>query len=428
MRTKLALFALILAAILLFGCAQQPTKPTPTPTATPAATAKPGKESIKIGFTISLSGPGAGAGTEQYRAYEAWKEWVNSKGGIYVKEYNKKLPVEFVYYDDATEPARAKSLYEKLILEDKVDLLLAPWGTFIHLAIVPVIEKYKIPVIGNTAGVEQAKINELQTTYEFFTYPTPKTSAMAYTLFLENLGVKKIALLYAQTDFTVANAKWNKEFIEDKKFADVVVYEGYPLGSTDLKGLLLKVKEANPDAVVVHSYPADAILVTSQMKELDINPKVFILGVGGQILAFDQKFDDKTKEGIVALNTWHPDFYPEASELYNLYIKKYGHNPPSHALGLAWVSCITLQKAIERAGTLDSVKIRDVLASETFETPFGEVKFENQVNNQALTVFDQWQNGELKPIFVFKGVYPNVELAKEFKTTKMEYPKPNWPK
>ncbi|RLI83075.1 hypothetical protein DRP07_04090 [Archaeoglobales archaeon] len=64
----------------------------------------------------------------------------------------------------------------------------------------------------------------------------------------------------------------------------------------------------------------------------------------------------------------------------------------------------------------------------SFETPFGEVKFENQVNNQALTVFDQWQNGELKPIFVFKGVYPNVELAKEFKTTKMEYPKPNWPK
>jgi branched-chain amino acid transport system substrate-binding protein len=386
------------------------------------------KESIKIGFTISLSGPGAGAGTEQYRAYEAWREWVNNRGGIYVKEYDSKLPVEFVYYDDATEPARAKSLYEKLILEDKVDLLLAPWGTFIHLAIVPVIEKYKIPVIGNTAGVEQSKINELQTTYEFFTYPTPKTSAMVYTLFLERLGVKKVALLYAQTDFTVANAKWNKKFLEDKGFADVVVYEGYPLGTTDLKGLLLKVKEANPDAVVVHSYPADAILVTSQMKELDINPKVFVLGVGGQILAFDQKFDDKTKEGIVALNTWHPDFYPEASELYSTYIKKYGHNPPSHALGLAWVSCITLQKAIEKAGTLDPVKIRDVLATETFETPFGEVKFEKQVNTKALTVFDQWQDGELKPIFVFKGVYPNVELAEEFKTVKMEYPKPSWQK
>jgi branched-chain amino acid transport system substrate-binding protein len=427
----MVLLALILAATLLFGCAQQaqePAKPTPPATSATPTSAEPGKDSIKIGFTISLSGPGAGAGTEQYRAYEVWKEWVNSKGGIYVKEYNKKLPVEFVYYDDATEPARAKSLYEKLVLEDKVDLLLAPWGTFIHLAIVPVIEKYRIPVIGNTAGVEQAKINELQTKYEFFTYPTPKTSAMAYTLFLGNLGVKKIALLYAQTDFTVANAKWNKKFIEDKKFAEVVVYEGYPLGSTDLKGLLLKVKEANPDAVVVHSYPADAILVTSQMKELDINPKVFVLGVGGQILAFDQKFDEKTKEGIVALNTWHPDFYSEAAELYDLYIQKYGHNPPSHALGLAWVSCLTLQMAIEKAGTLDPVKIRETLATETFETPFGEVKFENQVNTKALTVFDQWQNGELKPIFVFKGVYPNVELAKEFKTTKMEYPKPNWPK
>ncbi len=438
--SKLTVCALILVAVLLLGCAQQTqTTPTPQPTSTavptPKATAttttpaKPQKDSIKIGFTIALSGPGAGAGTEQYRAYEVWKEWVNSKGGIYVAEYNKKLPVEFVYYDDASEPARAKSLYEKLILEDKVDLLLAPWGTFIHLAIVPVIEKYKIPVIGNTAGVDLDKIKELGTTYEFFTWPTPKTSALAYTIFLQQFkDIKKIAILYAQTDFTVANAKWNKKFVEDGKFADVVVYEGYPLGSKDLKGLLLKVKETSPDAVVVHSYPADAILITSQMKELDINPKLFILGVGGQILAFDQKFDDRTKEGVIAINNWHPDFYPEAKELYDMYIKKYGHNPPSHALGLAWLSCITLQQAIEKAGTLDPQKIREVLATETFHTPFGIVKFENQVNTKSLIVFDQWQNGELRPVFVLRGVYPNVEIANDIKTSKLEYPKPSWPK
>ena len=414
----LLVLVLALLAIATMGCAQQ----------APQTPQKPTKESIKIGFTVALSGPGAGAGTEQYRAYEVWREWVNSKGGIYVPEYGKKLPVEFVYYDDASEPARAKSLYEKLILEDKVDLLFAPWGTFIHLSIVPVIEKYKIPVVGNTAGVDINKIKELGTKYMFFTWPTPQTSALAYTMFLEQFkkDINKIAILYVQSDFTVANAKWNKKFIEDRGIGEVVVYEGYPFGTKDLKGLLLKVKEANPDVVIVHSYPADAMLVTAQMKELNINPKIFMLGVGGQILAFEQKFDDATKEGIIAINNWHPDFYPEAKELYDLYIKKYGHNPPSHALGLAWLSAITLQQAIEKAGSLDPVKIQKVLASETFSTPFGEVKFENQVNTKSLIVLEQWQKGELKPVYVMKGIYPNLEPA-DLPVANLEYPKPQWP-
>ncbi len=414
MRKSATILILLVAVVTLAGCAQQqPEKPT--------------KDSIKIGFTIALSGPGAGAGTEQYRAYEVWKDWVNSKGGIYVKEYGKRLPVEFVYYDDSSEPARAKSLYEKLILEDKVDLLLAPWGTYIHLSIVPVIEKYKIPVIGNTAGVDLEKINELSTKYMYFTWPTPKTSAMAYTMFLEQYkdDIEKVAILYVQSDFTVANAKWNKEFIEERGIGDVVIYESYPFGTKDLKGLLLKVKEANPDAVIVHSYPADAILITAQMKELNINPKIFMLGVGGQILAFEQKFDNQTREGILTINNWHPNFYPEAQELYQLYTKKYGHNPPSHALGLAWLSCITLQKAIEEAGTLDPEEIQKVLSTETFSTPFGDVKFENQVNSKSLIVIEQWQNGKLEPVYVVKGLYPNLE-GTDLPVAKTIYPKPSW--
>jgi len=416
-RMWLILVIIALSTVLIAGCAQQQ-QPQKT------------KESIKIGFTVALSGPGAGAGLEQYRAYEVWREWVNSKGGIYVKEYGKKLPVEFVYYDDGSEPGRAKSLYEKLILEDKVDLLLAPWGTYIHLSVVPVIEKYEIPVIGNTAGVTIEKIKEVGTKYMFFTWPTPKSLAMMITKFLKKIDdekgeINKIAILYVQSDFGVENAKYNKEFIEKEGVGKVVVYESYPLGVKDVKGVLLKVKDANPDVVIVHSYPADALLVTSQMKELNINPKVYILGVGGQVLAFDQKFDDRTKEGIVTINNWHPDFYPEAKELYELYIKKYGHNPPSHALGLAWESVIVLQQAIEKAGTLDPVKIRDVIASETFETPFGSVKFENQVNSKSLLVLEQWQNGSLKPVYVLEGLYPNLE-EKNLPVTDLEYPKPPW--
>ena len=85
--------------------------------------------------------------------YKMWVEEVNAKGGIYVKEYGKKLPVELIIYDDKSDVGTMVKLVEKLILQDKVDLLLPPWGTAMHFAIAPVATKYGYPVIGPTEGL-----------------------------------------------------------------------------------------------------------------------------------------------------------------------------------------------------------------------------------------------------------------------------------
>ncbi len=386
------------------------------------------KKEIVIGFSISLSGPGAPAGTEQLNAYLVWAEWVNSRGGIYVKELGKRLPVKLVYYDDESQPSKAVSIYEKLITENKVDLLLAPWGTFIHLAIIPVLEKYGYPVVGNTAGVPDEAVKELKTKLLFLTWPSPKSTAIAFLKFISTFpDIKKIAILYAQTDFTVANAKEMKTLFEQAGY-QIVAYEGYPLTITDASGILLKLKDLNPDAIIVHSYPSDALLITSQSKELGVNAKLFVLGVGGQLKAFATRFDDKTKQGVVTINSWHPAIHRDAEELYKLYIKKYGDNPPSHTLGLAWLSAIILQQAIEKAGTLDRKKIAETLSKETFETPFGTVKFVNQQNARPLIVFEQWQNGKLEAVFV---VAIDLEsgsavVRNDLRTAEIIYPKPAW--
>src|SRR3989304_9058841 len=94
------------------------------------------KDKIRIGNPIALSGINvAGATMSQTRAYDMWVEDVNAKGGIFVKEYNKKLPVEIIRYDDKSDIGTAVKLTEKLLLDDKVDFIFPPWGTASNFAI-----------------------------------------------------------------------------------------------------------------------------------------------------------------------------------------------------------------------------------------------------------------------------------------------------
>ncbi len=105
---------------------------------------------LRLGFSMARTGMLANATPSQMNTYELWREQVNARGGMDVGGVKRK--VEFVVYDDQSKPEQAVRIYEKLITDDKVDLLLAPWGTPFHLSIAPVLEKYKFPMIGNTAA------------------------------------------------------------------------------------------------------------------------------------------------------------------------------------------------------------------------------------------------------------------------------------
>src|SRR5262245_29601286 len=105
---------------------------------------------VRIGFSMSKTGLFAQAAGDQIKAYDLWLEVVNARGGIDVGGVKRK--VEFVSYDDQSNPANAVRIYEKLITDDKVDLLTAPWGTPFHIAIAPVLERFQFPMVGSTAA------------------------------------------------------------------------------------------------------------------------------------------------------------------------------------------------------------------------------------------------------------------------------------
>ncbi|MCI2811114.1 ABC transporter substrate-binding protein [Eoetvoesiella caeni] len=91
---------------------------------------------VRIGLGISQTGEFAATTAGPRAAYELWKDQVNAKGGLDVA--GTKRPVEFVVYDDQSDAGKVAAIYEKLITDDKVDLLLSPWGSHSHFAIVGV--------------------------------------------------------------------------------------------------------------------------------------------------------------------------------------------------------------------------------------------------------------------------------------------------
>ena len=384
------------------------------PTQIQAASGKaPGK--ILFGNPIALSGiNSAGAMMSQIRAYDLWVETVNAKGGIYVKEYGKKIPVEIIRYDDKSDVGTTVKLTEKLLLDDKVHFILPPWGTASHFAIAPVITKYKSPVVGITVSSEKLRAMAPKIPYMFILLNQPREQGQALVDLCVELGVKSVAVIH-HTDLHGIECAGITVPQLAVSGVDVALYKSYPLGAKDLSPLLKKVKAANVDALLVFSYPPGTFLITGQAKAIGLNPKLFYATVGVAFPSYRDTFGAKTVEGIMGAGVWNPKVSTTAKEWYDRYVKRWGVEPDRWGTAGGYATCEIMQKAIEISGTLDPKKVRDVIASEKFDTVLGPVKFKDQFNLYYPGHVGQWQNGEFEVV------------DKATRTAKPIYPKPAWP-
>ena len=128
-------------------------------------------KSIRIGYAVSLSGVNAqGAATTTLPGYDLWVKDVNDKGGIMVKEFGKRIPVEIAAkYDDTSNVETLLRLEEKLMSQDKVDFVLPPWSTGFNLAVAPIFAKYGYPQLAVTANAndEEQLVKQFPTLFFF---------------------------------------------------------------------------------------------------------------------------------------------------------------------------------------------------------------------------------------------------------------------
>ncbi len=373
------------------------------------------KDSMTVGFSMSLTGKYAPGAAGQMQSYQLWEETVNKQGGIYVKKYGKKLPVKLVYYDDKSGTGTAVRVYEKLITEDKVDVVLSPYGTAIHFAVAPMAERYKVPIVGSTAA--SVKFRDIKTRYFWFiTSCLADRQMQALVDLLKHLGIKSVAIIYAQELFPRENLQFLDPYVKEAGF-NVLMRKDYPMGAKDLTTLLSQVKGKNPEAVIALCYPAGAFTITTQAQEVGLNPKFFFELVGPCVVVFGPKFGAAT-EGIATMGHWSPKGkWPGAKDFYDRYMAKFNKKPDYLNSVLAYTSCQILQQAIQKVGSFDWNKLRDYIANSEFQTINGPIKFTGTGNMRTPSKILQWQKGEVEII------WPEATA-----TAKPLYPKPVWPK
>ncbi|MGB6063843.1 MAG: amino acid ABC transporter substrate-binding protein [Desulfomonilaceae bacterium] len=375
------------------------------------------KDKIVIGQAISLSGPFAGGvAISGGKVWELWVDEVNKNGGIFVKQYGKKLPIKLIRYDDKSDIGTMTNLLEKLIVEDKVDFVLPPWGTAQLFAAAPIANKYHYILIGGPGGA--AKLKELDLPYFFQVLNFADTQNPALAEIYKEVGVRSAAIIYRGDLHGIEYGKGMEPLLK-KKGIEVKMCKSYPPDIKDMSSLLKEAQALKVDALYAASYPPEAMLLTKQAMEQGINFKsLFMTVLPFSPNLFRDTFGAKVVEGVMGGGGWNAKTSPGAKELVEKYKAKFGVEPDYWGALYYYSSLQHFQQAIEKAGTLDQKKIRDIMAKDKFETALGPFWYNEHryfVNHPG--EIGQWQN----------GVFEVIDTGAK-RTAAPIYPKPDWPK
>jgi len=400
--------------------------------------ARPQKTEIVIGWSHPLTGPGAVPATAavHHLYYKMVIDDYNAKGGLNVSGI--MLPIRYIEYDDGYDPAQSLTNLEKLITEDKVDLLFAPWSTAFNVAALPLFETSKYPVVGLTVGSNTLQDLLQAGTYKYFfvTLGQPREDAKdlvdLITYINEEVAspdqkISRVGFAYRSDEHGIEHS----EAIRDGLTAagiEVPVFDSYSWMTppTDWTPFISKFRDADVDVAIMCSYDEAATFVRQCITQ-DYNPKLLVHGPALEtpFLVYDVfKFTPGEFAGLAYYNGFPATTFntPElqawiAHHLEYTAAKAGFPYLPFPASGVFYAGLECLFKAVEKYG-LDREKIRDALATETFDTIVGKFKFRPgqspQVENHG--TLTQWHGGQMMDV-----IWP-LDRA----TAKIIYPKFPW--
>ena len=353
---------------------------------------------IKIGASAGLTGVYAEFGLAIQRGYQLCVKAANAKGGL----LGRKLEMTIV--DDKSDTPGAVAIYERLIRQDKVDLVFSPYSSPMTDAVAAVTDKYGKPMVACCAATPAI----FKKGRRLFMLLSPAEG------YLEGLidiaakrGLKSIVVVYEDTPFPKGIAQGAAELAK-KRGLQVVALEGYPRGTKDFKEILAKFKTANPDVIAAAAYYDDTIAITRDLKELDINPRMLAATVGSGFLKYFETLG-KSAEYVYGAIPWDAALvnmragglipiarqYPGAAEFVEAYRKEFASDDMAYQTAQAYGACQLTLEGVKRAGSLDGEKIRAEIAKNETPTTFGAFRLSAdgvQIGHKILLF--QWQDGK----------------------------------
>jgi len=356
---------------------------------------------IRVGAINSITGMNAMTGAECKWAYEQAVADVNKKGGVFVKELNKKLPIKLIFADDKSTADQAAAAMERLIKVDKIDLAISTNITPLNIAAGTVCEKYKVYFQITCSWLDFIEKENFKWVSDLFT-SAPEAARTPFLIWQEQLPKdqrpKKPALMMEDNQDGQGFGSGFKAFAKEYGYT-FAVDEPYAPGSKDFSSHILKWKAAKVDALLWLGSPTDGITLLRQMKEQGLKlpyihgwkgfwPTEFLEGMG--------------KEGvnyIIHDGFWTEKFpVPGAKELQDRFIKQFKKD--SVSIGLYYANPQILAMAIEKAGSLKSEKVRNAIFGGEFKgTMMGDVKYNEKGLCFKPLIAMQWWNGDRMPIY-----------------------------
>ncbi len=374
-----------------------------------------------LGSAISFTGKYSTNGIHAKNGYDLAVKKVNETGGVKIGGNCYKLSIK--YYDDESTPARTAQLLERLIKQDGVKYFLGPYSSATTKAAAPVVEKYKIPMV-EAEGASRSLFNKgyrylfavLSTSEQYLA----STIALAAEIAKKNgkkPGDVKVAMAFEQDPFSL---DVRAGVIDDiKKFGlKIVIDDKLPRDLSDMSATLTKVKALKPDLLLISGHSKGAVTAARQIKELNINtPMIAITHCeAGKIIS---KFGASTN-GFLCPTQWAETLsykgkaFGSAADYDKLFKATFdGYTTVPYQSAQASAAVLVWKDAFERAGSLDTEKVRDAIAATDMKTFYGSIKFAPEGNNIAKPmVLRQIQNGKY-----------NVVAPLEWASSKIEYPR-----
>ncbi len=356
------------------------------------------RASVKIGYVVSKTGANAGgAGITTIPNYVLWVKEVKDAGGLELPG-GKHLPIEVIEYDDRSSAEEVVRATERLATQDKVDFILAPWGTGFNLAVAPLYDRFGYPQLAVSAVTDKAPqfVKRWKKSFWLLGGGHDYTEALAGVLKKAKAAGTingKIAMISVADGFGIDLVTAARPSLKKAGF-DVAYDVTYPAGTTDFTPMINEAAKSGADTFVAFSYPPETFTITQQSQVAKFNPKVMYLGVGTGFPMYG-KNNGPNAEGIMSLGGIDPN-----NEADRAYRKRHeevtGKAPDLWGSVITYASLQMLQEAIKRKG-LDRDAVSKELSTGTFKTVLGDTKLED---NQLRTLWfgGQWQKGQFVAI------------------------------
>jgi branched-chain amino acid transport system substrate-binding protein len=371
------------------------------------------QKEIVIGGTLGLTGAYAEPSTDYKAVYDLWLERINKKGGLLGR------PVKMIIYNDESTPTVAQSLYNRLLDQDKVDLVLAPYTTFVGGAVVPIVMSHKKVLFnGGFVGINIFN-NAKGWIVGSYTYQEPDYTRGVFEMIKGLPADKKpktAAIFTAQNPFTVVvrsgvNGVGGALNYAKEAGINVVVDEQYPPNTTDFTGLVQKAKGANADMVLQLGLPNDTLQVARTIQQQAYKPSIFCT-CGSQVTTLKgwAALGEANEDGFGTTIAWPTQPFEGIAELGEIFKKRGYATLPTYAVGGLAILQV-LEQSVEGTKSLDQEKIHEFIQKNEFKTVAGNFKYQENGTPIFSQILIQYQKGQNQVVWPqqFKTADPIIK-------------------